>query len=210
MKKSILLFIIILIWGAIINAQFIAPAPRLFNRQDSLRGSITPERSWWDLTYYHLDIRVNPGDSTIYGSNIINYKVLKSADIMQIDLQEPLTILKAEQNGRELGFRREGNVFWISISDIQVPGRNLKPFFDQYLRDIRIPLFEYYIKDDKLTFRWNNCVAGFNMPLMVYVSGEAIKLEPVTRFTTIDLGVNNASVFTDPNYYVGTLNITGK
>ena len=22
-------------------------------RQDSLRGSITPEREWWDLTYYH-------------------------------------------------------------------------------------------------------------------------------------------------------------
>ena len=29
-------------------------------RQDSLRGSITPEREWWDLTYYHLDIKVNP------------------------------------------------------------------------------------------------------------------------------------------------------
>ena len=29
-------------------------------RQDTLRGSITPERSWWDLNYYHLDISVNP------------------------------------------------------------------------------------------------------------------------------------------------------
>ena len=29
-------------------------------RQDTLRGSITNERSWWDLTYYHLDIKVEP------------------------------------------------------------------------------------------------------------------------------------------------------
>ena len=35
---------------------------------------------------------------------------------------------------------------------------NLKPFFDQYLRDIRIPVFEYFVKGNKLTFRWNNCV----------------------------------------------------
>jgi hypothetical protein len=31
-----------------------------YTRQDTLRGSITPERAWWDLTYYHLDIEVNP------------------------------------------------------------------------------------------------------------------------------------------------------
>ena len=30
-----------------------------FTRQDTLRGSITPQRAWWDLTYYHLDIIVD-------------------------------------------------------------------------------------------------------------------------------------------------------
>ena len=34
-------------------------------------------------------------------------------------------------------------------------GMNLKPFFDQYLRDVRIPVFEYYIKGNELSFRWN-------------------------------------------------------
>ena len=46
-------------------------------RQDSLRGSITPEREWWDLTYYHLDIKVEPDKKYISGSNTIGYKVLK-------------------------------------------------------------------------------------------------------------------------------------
>ena len=51
-------------------------------RQDSLRGSITPEREWWDLTYYHLDIKVKPDEKFIIGSNTVGYKVLKSNKTM--------------------------------------------------------------------------------------------------------------------------------
>ena len=32
----------------------------LFTHQDTLRGSITPERSWWNLDYYDLSIKVDP------------------------------------------------------------------------------------------------------------------------------------------------------
>ena len=42
-----------------------------FTRQDSLRGSITPQRAWWDLTYYHLDISVDPDNRYIEGSKTI-------------------------------------------------------------------------------------------------------------------------------------------
>ncbi|KKL08993.1 hypothetical protein LCGC14_2570300, partial [marine sediment metagenome] len=31
-----------------------------FTEQDTLRGSITPEREWWDLNYYDLYVEVNP------------------------------------------------------------------------------------------------------------------------------------------------------
>ena len=55
-------------------------------RQDTLRGSITTEREWWDLTYYHLDIKVDPDKKFISGSNTVGYKVLKSNKTMQIDL----------------------------------------------------------------------------------------------------------------------------
>jgi aminopeptidase N len=89
-------------------------------------------------------------------------------------------------------------------------GRNLKPVFDQYLRDIRIPVFEYFIKGTKLNFRWNNCVSGFNMPLKIYVSGKEMKIEPTTWFNSVDLGVTNAVIVVDPNYYVASLNMTGK
>ena len=70
-----------------------------FTRQDSLRGSITPQRAWWDLTYYHLDISVDPDNRFIKGTNTVQYKVLEGNDEMQIDLQEPLKITKITQDG---------------------------------------------------------------------------------------------------------------
>ena len=103
--------------------QYQAPVHKVFTRQDTLRGSITPERAWWDLTYYHLDIVVNPSDSSINGTNTVTYRVLKNASLMQIDLQEPLSLSKAVQDNKELSFKREGNVYWIQISEDQVIGK---------------------------------------------------------------------------------------
>ncbi|MFD3002960.1 M1 family metallopeptidase [Pontibacter toksunensis] len=93
-----------------------------FTRQDTLRGSITKERAWWDLTYYHLDVNVNPGDSTIRGVNTIQYKVLEPSRVMQVDLQPPMQIEKVVQQGKELKFNREGNVYFIQIGENQRKG----------------------------------------------------------------------------------------
>jgi len=108
--------------SGLLKGQYIAPDVRVFTRQDTLRGSITPERAWWDLTYYHLDIEVKPSDSTISGTNTVTYRVIEAADVMQIDLQEPMNLIRAEQNGKTLEFDREGNVFWVHMEEKQVPG----------------------------------------------------------------------------------------
>lgn len=105
-----------------LNAQYKPVPDKIFSHQDTLRGSITPERAWWDLVYYHLDIAVHPADSSIYGTNTVVYKVLTPSSRMQIDLQEPLKITKVVQNNKELVFRREGNVYWIDLSEDQQKG----------------------------------------------------------------------------------------
>ena len=88
MKKTLSLICLALV---LINFPLkLSGQQHVFTRQDTLRGSITPERAWWDLTYYHLDIVVNPADSTVKGSNTVSYRVLREAGIMQIDLQEPM------------------------------------------------------------------------------------------------------------------------
>ena len=91
-------------------------------RQDTLRGSITAERSWWDLNYYHLDISVNPEKKYIEGSNLVYYTVLNSNNVMQIDLQEPLELLMAEQDGKELEIQKEGNAYFITLKRNQIVG----------------------------------------------------------------------------------------
>jgi len=37
-----------------------------FTRQDTLRGSITPERAWWNLTFYDLTVEINPSEKFIW------------------------------------------------------------------------------------------------------------------------------------------------
>jgi aminopeptidase N len=93
-----------------------------FSRADTLRGSITPERAWWDVVFYDLYVIPNPSDSTLKGVNTITYKVVRPGLVMQIDLQEPLEIDRVLQDGKSLPFTREGNVFFIGLESIQMPG----------------------------------------------------------------------------------------
>ncbi|HBQ81869.1 MAG TPA: peptidase M1, partial [Bacteroidales bacterium] len=84
-----------------------------------MRGSITPEREWWDLVFYHLNIVVSPADSSINGSNTVFYRVLEPHNVMQIDLQNPMKITRIVQNEKDLAFTREGNVYWIELTENQ-------------------------------------------------------------------------------------------
>lgn len=104
----------------VLNAQGLLSDKHAYTRQDTLRGSITPERSWWDLTYYHLDIKVDPDNKFISGKNTIQYKVLENKTLMQIDLQPPLTLTKAVQNGKELNIKHDGNAHFITLHDNQI------------------------------------------------------------------------------------------
>ena len=75
---------------------------RTFTRADTLRGSITPERAWWDVTFYDLHVRLDPSDSTVRGRNAITYRVTGKPREMQIDLQEPLRVDSVMQAGHRL------------------------------------------------------------------------------------------------------------
>lgn len=113
MKNTLLVLSTLVLVSVQTFAQVATPT---FDRQDTLRGTITPERAWWDLTYYHLDIQVHPEARTIQGTNTIQYKTLKASDMMQIDLQPPMQITKVTQNGKTLEFTKEGNAHFIQFA----------------------------------------------------------------------------------------------
>ena len=93
-----------------------------FTEQDTLRGSITPERAWWDLSYYHLDIEVKPDEKFISGSNLVGYYVLEEKKVLQIDLQPPLQIEKVTQDGKSLKVTSNGNAHFIKLRKKQKKG----------------------------------------------------------------------------------------
>jgi aminopeptidase N len=94
-----------------------------FSRQNTLRGSITAERIWWDLTYYHLEVTVDPDTKYISGKNTIKYNVLSANKSMQIDLQAPLKIIKVTQDGKELEIIHEGNAHFVQLIKDQNIGK---------------------------------------------------------------------------------------
>tara|TARA_B100001113_G_scaffold339793_1_gene323389 strand:- start:107 stop:1765 length:1659 start_codon:yes stop_codon:yes gene_type:complete len=122
-RLFILLFILLFTINNQTIAQGIFGEKNNFTRQDTLRGTITDERSWWDLNYYHLDIKVDPEKRTIKGSNTVGYTVLNSNKLMQIDLQEPLNITSVKQNNKSLHFTREGNAYFIELKKKQKVGK---------------------------------------------------------------------------------------
>lgn len=87
-----------------------------YTHQDSLKGTITQERSWWDVTNYNLNVRFNLLDSSLTGNNQISYSVLKPYFIMQIDLMQPMQIDSILQDGSMLNWRRDGNTFFVNVS----------------------------------------------------------------------------------------------
>lgn len=104
-------------------AQFCAAQAPAFTHDDTLRGSITPQRIWWDLTFYDLKVKVNPANKSISGSNEIRYKVLTANQELQIDLQPPLVLERAEQDGQTLDVKKAGkNAYFIQLKKPQPVG----------------------------------------------------------------------------------------
>jgi aminopeptidase N len=85
--------------------------------------------------------------------------------------------------------------------------KELKPFFNQYLRDVRIPVFEYKLEKDILNFRWNNCVEGFDMPLKISVNNATLFVYPTKEWKQIPTD-KNATIGTDNNFYIQSKNLS--
>ena len=122
MKASkIVLAVVLLTYPALSQSQVVAAKP-VFTHADTIRGSNTPQRAWWDVGFYDLHVKISPRDSTIAGYNAITYRVLKPAREMQIDLQMPLVVDSVVQDGLELSARRDGNAFFITLVSPQRKG----------------------------------------------------------------------------------------
>jgi aminopeptidase N len=104
-----------------------------FTHADTLRGTYGPSRDWWDVLKYDLYVKFNIEDSTISGYNVIQFKVLKKGDLMQIDLQEPMILdsikysypdYKVLNYTTKVDFRKDGNAYFIPITNYSSQNTN--------------------------------------------------------------------------------------
>jgi aminopeptidase N len=87
-------------------------------------------------------------------------------------------------------------------------GIDLQLFFDQYLRDTRIPTFEYALINGQMQYRWTNCVKGFNIKIKVYINDQMHWLVPTQKWQKLNLEKPIRLVNVDQDFYVATFKLT--
>ena len=102
---------------------------------DSLRGTYGPTRDWWDVLKYDLHVKFNLKDSSISGYNVLQFKVLKKGNLMQIDLQNPMvldSIVYSSQWGKQIKInpvKNDGNAYFFSFGNNELQNTNYITLF---------------------------------------------------------------------------------
>lgn len=112
MKKWVLLWL--LSSGTLLtaNAQLLVNKEK-FTAADTLRGSLNPQRSWWNVLRYDLTVQPDFTTRNIRGTNTILFSIEQPVQKMQIDLQAPMVLDSIRWNTEKpqlLTFTRVGNI----------------------------------------------------------------------------------------------------
>ncbi|KAA9333247.1 M1 family metallopeptidase [Hymenobacter busanensis] len=86
-----------------------------FTRADSLRGTLTPLRTCYDVGYYHLDVKLDVAQRAISGSNLFRFTATQDFTRLQFDLFANLKVERVLYRGRELPFAREANAVFVTF-----------------------------------------------------------------------------------------------
>jgi aminopeptidase N len=116
MRKSLFTFLLIVgVWWSA-AAQLLQPKPVAYTRADSLRGSLTtPLRICYDINYYHLDVKLDPAQRFISGSNLFRFTATQDFTRLQFDLFANLKVEKVVYKGRDVPFTREANAVFVTF-----------------------------------------------------------------------------------------------
>ena len=116
MKKIFaILFVICFTTG--IKAQIVGDNHSQYTEADTLRGSLRPERTSFDVQKYHLKLKIEPERKFISGSNTISFKVLEDMPVMQLDLFKNMEIDSIIHNGNKLEYERKFNAVFINFQE---------------------------------------------------------------------------------------------
>lgn len=120
MTRSILFFFaLFLSVTACAQPDFYQSDSYIFTEADTLRGMLRPERTCYDVTFYDLNIKIEPERQFIGGYVEIRFDALEDFSRLQIDLYENMKILRIEQEGKPLNYERKFNAVFVDFPPLK-------------------------------------------------------------------------------------------
>jgi aminopeptidase N len=107
------LFFALSIFSSFLSAQ--TPIA-VYDRYDSLRGALNPLRKCYDVSYYNLNLQINPADSSVRGFNDIYFSGITSSEKIQVDLFSIWKIDSITQDHVSLSFQRDSDFVFVKLN----------------------------------------------------------------------------------------------
>ena len=79
---------------------------------------------------------------------------------------------------------------------------NLKPFFNQYLRETKIPVLEIEQFGNQLNYRFSNTLQDFELPIHIIVNNQKMSITPKTTWQTIKIKAKSKISFPEDSFYI--------
>ena len=111
---SVLLFLVSMMFTNIVKAQLME-AKTVFSQADSLRGTLSPFRSCYDVKYYQLDVKVDIKNRFISGSNLFRFESIEDFTTLQFDLFDNLSVDSIVYRDQLLPFKRSYNAVFVDF-----------------------------------------------------------------------------------------------
>jgi len=91
---------------------------KVFTKQDTLKGSNTQFRNFWDVKKYDLTVEPDFTQKSIKGNNKISFEIIKDVTnpTFQIDLQQPMKADKLEASFPVAEYKQDGDFIWIKTN----------------------------------------------------------------------------------------------
>ena len=114
LHHKIALFAAVLCLPVITRAQLLETKEK-YTHADTLRGTLSPLRSCYDINYYHLDVKFNIDQKAISGSNQFKFTAIQDFTKLQFDLFANLNVDKVVYKGKNLPYTRQDNAVFVTF-----------------------------------------------------------------------------------------------
>jgi aminopeptidase N len=94
----------------------------VIEQKDVLQGSLSAERTCFDVIFYDLTVKIIPETKSIEGKNIICFRTLTNTRSVQIDLFPEYKITNIIWNDKQLNYTRNFGAIFIDFSEELIAG----------------------------------------------------------------------------------------